>query len=181
MFIIIIIGILLFMQIILVVFMVLLVYWLIRGSFGVPWIRSKNVFSEAMLELAGVKEGDMVVDFGSGDGSVVIMAAKKYKARGIGYEYLGMLILLAKIRAYISGVSNRVTFTHKNFLRAEKLPPADVICSYLYPEVNERLEPLLKRDYPSGTRVVSRTFLFPTLTLVAAKEVKGEKIYLYEI
>lgn len=181
MFIPIIIGILLLIQIILVVFMVLLVYWLIRGAFGVPWIRSKNIFSEAMLELAGVKEGDVVVDFGSGDGSVVIMAAKKFKARGIGYEYLGMLILLAKIRAYIAGVSNRVTFIHKNFFRTEKFPVADVICSYLYPEINEQLEPLLKRDYPTGTRVVSRTFSFPTLRLMAAKEVRGEKVYLYEI
>ena len=92
-----------------------------------------------------------------------------------------MLILLAKIRALIVGVFDRVTFVHKNFLRAEKFPRADVILCYLFPEVNEQLEPLLKHNFPSGTRVVSRTFLFPTLTLVSFTEVKEEKIYLYKI
>ncbi len=159
----------------------ILAYWLIRGVFGVPYIRSEKKYSKVMLELANVTSSDVVVDFGSGDGSIVIHAAKTYGAHGIGFEHLYMLVLLARFRAFFFGVGNVVSFKHGNFLKTQKLPHATVICSYLFPEVNAKLEPLLIRDYPSGTRVVSRTFLFPTLRLKSTQKVGRETIYLYEI
>jgi hypothetical protein len=85
------------------------------------------------------------------------------------------------MRAMLAGVSKHVEFRRENFLNGAPLPKADVISSYLFPEVNAKLEPLLMRDYPSGTRVVSRTFLFPTLPLKATKKVGKETIYLYLI
>ena len=175
------IGLILFFQLLLCIIMLIMVYWLLRGVFGVPWIRSKKNFSKAMLDLAGVNANDVVVDYGCGDGSIVIHAAKEYGARGSGFEHLYMIILLARLKAFLNGVTKNVTFYHKNFFKLDKLPAATVVCSYLYPEVNAKLEPLLLRDYPAGTRVVSRTFLFPTLPLKATKRVEKETIYLYEI
>ena len=134
-----------------------------------------------MLELAHVQPGEMVVDYGCGDGSIVINAAKQFGAKGIGFEYLLFLVVYAKFLARASGVSKQAVFYHENFLKKDRLPKADIVTSYLYPEVNEKLEPLLIRDYPSGTRVVSRTFRFPTLPVKAQKKVGRETLYLYEI
>lgn len=170
-----------FLQALLFVSMIVLVYLLIRGIFGVPFIRSDRVFSHAMMKLAGVKPGEVVVDYGSGDGAIVIEAAKEFGAKGIGFEYLRVLALYARVCAMFAGVSKQVEFRRENFLSGAPLPKADVVSSYLFPEVNAKLEPLLIRDYPSGTRVVSRTFLFPTLPMVASKKVKTETIYLYRI
>lgn len=177
----IIIAIMLIIQVILLCLFLLIMYLLIRGILGVPFVRSNKVFSKAMMELAEVKPGEVVVDFGSGDGAIVIEAAKEFGAKGIGFEYLRALVLYAKACAKFAGVSKQVEFRRENFLSGAPLPKADVISSYLFPEVNAKLEPLLIRDYPSGTRVVSRTFLFPTLPLKASKVVGKETVYLYQI
>lgn len=134
-----------------------------------------------MLDLARIKQGETIVDFGSGDGSILIHAAKEYGASGIGYEHLSILSNWAKIRARFSDTRKAIDFRTENFLKSEKLPNADVISIYLFPEMNVKLEPLLIRDYPKGTRLVSRTFTFPNLTLLETKKVATETIYLYEI
>jgi hypothetical protein len=175
------IGIMVFIQFLLLCLFGIILYLLVRGIFGVPFVRSNKPFSKAMMELAEVKPGEVVVDYGSGDGAIVIEAAKDFGAKGIGFEYLRLLVLYAKMRAMLAGVSKHVEFRRENFLNGAPLPKADVISSYLFPEVNAKLEPLLMRDYPSGTRVVSRTFLFPTLPLKATKKVGKETIYLYLI
>lgn len=171
----------LFFQFFLLCSMILIVYLLGRGLFGVPWIRTNEEISKAMLELAGVKRGDTIVDYGCGDGAIVMTAAKQFGANGIGFEYIRVLALYAKLRARYFGVSKHVHIRRENFLSGKTLPKADVVTSYLYPEVNAKLEPLLVRDYPSGTRVVSRTFLFPTLPMIASKKVGKETVYLYQI
>lgn len=176
-----IIGIMVFIQFLLLCLFGIILYLLVRGIFGVPFVRSSKTFSKAMMELAEVKPGEIVVDYGSGDGSIVIEAAKEFGAKGIGFEYLRVLVLYAKLCAFVAGVSKNVEFRRENFLSGAKLPKADVVSSYLFPEVNAKLEPLLIRDYPSGTRVVSRTFVFPTLPVVATKKVGKETLYLYQI
>lgn len=177
----IVIGLLLMMQIVLLFLFVAILYLLLRGIFGVPWVRTNRAFTKEMLAFAGVKPGDVVVDYGSGDGTIVIEAAKSFGATGIGFEYLRMLVLLSHVYARMMGVSKKVQFRRENFLSGKTLPTATIVTSYLFPEVNAKLEPLLKRDYPSGTRVVSRTFLFPTLPLKDKKTVGKETVYLYEI
>ncbi|OGL63994.1 hypothetical protein A3C09_01675 [Candidatus Uhrbacteria bacterium RIFCSPHIGHO2_02_FULL_47_44] len=177
----IIIYLMLFVQFLLLCLFLLIMYLLVRGIFGVPFVRSNKVFSRAMMELAQVKPGEVVVDYGSGDGAIVNVAAKEFGAKGIGFEYLRALVLYARARALLAGVSKNVEFRRENFLSGKTLPKADVVSSYLFPEVNAKLEPLLIRDYPSGTRVVSRTFLFQTLPMIASKKVGKETVYLYQI
>lgn len=152
-----------------------------RGLFGVPYVRTKNKYSTAMLDLAEIKANQTLIDFGSGDGSILINAAKNYGANGIGYEHLWILVQWAKIRANFSCKNKQIKFIRGNFLKDKKLPEADVISIYLFPEVNTALEPLLRRDYPRGTKVVSRTFLFPTLNLLKTAKAGKDTIYLYEI
>lgn len=177
----IVIGIMLFIQFLLLCLFVLILYLLVRGIYGVPWVRTNKGFAKEMLKFAGVKPGDMVVDYGSGDGAIIIEAARSFGAKGIGFEYLRALVLYARLRAWFYGVSKQVESRRENFLSGATLPKADLVTIYLFPEVNAKLEPLLIRDYPSGTPVVSRTFLFPTLTLKDTKKVGNETVYLYQI
>jgi len=172
---------LLLLQVFLLCCFALIVYLLAQGLFGVPFVRSPKRFSKAMLDLAKLQFGETVVDFGSGDGSIVIHAATAYGARGIGFEHLLPLVVWSRWKVKRARVADKVHIRRENFLLGTPLPKADVITSYLFPEVNAKLEPLLKRDYPSGTRVVSRTFLFPTLPLKATEKVGLETVYLYEI
>jgi hypothetical protein len=152
-----------------------------RGLFGVPYVRTRKKFSKEMLEMLNLKQGQTLVDFGSGDGSILIHASKKYGTKGIGYEHLWILVQWAKVRTMFTGTKKHIKFKNENFLKSEKLPEADAISIYLFPEVNVALEPILRRDYPKGTRVVSRTFKFPTLNLIETKEAKKQTFFLYEI
>ncbi len=171
----------LFIQLILLFLLVVLTYLMARGVFGVPYVRTKKKHSKTMLEMLNLKPGQTLIDFGSGDGSILIHSAKHHETKGIGFEYLWVLVQWAKIRTFFTGTSKSIKFKKENFLKSKKLPEADAISIYLFPEVNVALEPLLIRDYPKGTKVVSRTFKFPTLNLLETKETENQSFYLYEI
>ena len=121
-----------------------------------------------------------ILDIGCGDGIIVCDAVKRFQAIGYGIEYHYLLMLCGRIRALITGVSSKTHFIWGNMYRMQ-YPEADVIFTYLFPETNKRLEPLLKASFPSGTRVVSRAFSYPTLPLITKKQEGRETIYLYQI
>ncbi len=110
-----------------------------------------------MLDLAQVKASDVVYDLGSGDGRIVITAAKKYGARGVGIEIDPALVKLATERAAAAGVSDRVRFVTED-LFAANISDATVVTLYLLQSINERLRPKLVRELKPGTRVVSHVF-----------------------
>jgi ubiquinone/menaquinone biosynthesis C-methylase UbiE len=112
---------------------------------------------EAMLEVAGVKPGDVVYDLGSGDGRIPITAAKKYGARGVGIEIDPALVRKATENAAAAGVSDRVRFLTENLFTAD-ISQATVVTLYLLQSINERLRPKLVRELNPGTRVVSHVF-----------------------
>src|SRR6266567_4300603 len=113
--------------------------------------------ADAMLELAGVKADDVVYDLGSGDGRVVILAAQKYGARGVGVELQPGLVEGSRQAARQAGVSDRVTFIEENFFQAD-ISSATVVILYLWPTVNDRLEDKLRRELRPGTRIISHAF-----------------------
>ena len=120
----------------------------------------KSVFSPTphdvvakMLELAGVRPDDVVYDLGSGDGRIVIAAAKQYGCRAVGYELDRELVKLSREKAAQAGVEDRVTFHQADLFTAD-LSEADVVALYLLPVQNKRLIPQLKR-LRAGARVVS--------------------------
>lgn len=122
-----------------------------------PFVPSTVKLTEAMLELAKVTKDDLVYDLGSGDGRLVITAAKKYGARGVGVEIDPKLVRLSRENARRAGVADRVKFIRQDLFRTD-LSGATVVTLYLRPEVNLRLRPKLLRELRPGARVVSNTF-----------------------
>jgi SAM-dependent methyltransferase len=112
---------------------------------------------DAMLSLAGVTERDVVYDLGSGDGRIVIAAAKTYRARGVGIEIDPALVKRSIDNAAAAGVSDRVRFETRDFFAAD-ISDATVVTLYLLQSLNERLRPKLVRELKPGARVVSHVF-----------------------
>ncbi len=112
---------------------------------------------EAMLDLAQVTAKDVVYDLGSGDGRIVITAAKKYGARGVGIEMDPALLKKARENAAAAGVSGKVRFVQQDLFTAD-VRPATVVTLYLLQSINERLRPKLVRELKPGARVVSHVF-----------------------
>jgi hypothetical protein len=96
----------------------------------------------------------MVVDLGSGDGRIVIAAAGRYGARGLGIEYDPVLIAESQANAARAGVSDRVRFSQENIFEAD-IREASVVTMYLLPEVNLEIRPRILFELRPGTRVVS--------------------------
>lgn len=119
----------------------------------VPFITSPDNVTLQMLEIAGVKAGDHLIDLGSGDGRIVITAARRYGATGLGVEIVPDLVARSRRAAQEAGVADKVRFEEQD-LFATDLSRASVVTMYLLPEVNLQLRPRLLQLAP-GTRVVS--------------------------
>jgi Methyltransferase domain len=120
----------------------------------VPYVTTPTAVVDAMLSIAGVGAEDDLVDLGSGDGRIVIAAAKQYHARGVGIEYDGTLIAESRESAAREGVSERVEFLQQDIF-ASDFHNATVLTMYLLPEVNLDLRPRILFELRPGTRVVS--------------------------
>jgi protein-L-isoaspartate O-methyltransferase len=123
----------------------------------VVYVPTPQAVVDAMLEAASVKETDVVYDLGSGDGRIVVTAARKYKARGVGIELDPELVKKAADNAAAAGVGDRVRFIAGNLFTAD-ISEASVVTLYLLQSINERLRPKLVRELKPGTRVVSHVF-----------------------
>lgn len=127
-----------------------------QPRFDVPFVPTPMVVVDEMLRLANVGADDFVMDLGSGDGRVVIAAAKKFGARGVGVELDEYLLMQSEESARQAGVENRVKFVEQDLFKVD-LSPATVITMYLFPGVNRKLRPRLLELKP-GTRIVSHDF-----------------------
>ena len=112
-----------------------------------------------MLKLAQVRARDTVYDLGSGDGRLVIEAAARYGARGVGVEREARLVELARENAKKAGVAERVTFTQDDLFNVS-LGEATVVTLYLLPRLLVLLEPKMRAELKAGTRVVSHDYPF---------------------
>jgi SAM-dependent methyltransferase len=124
--------------------------------YDVPFVPSPQVTVDEMLRLAQVGEKDFVIDLGSGDGRMVITAAAKFGARGMGVDLDRDLIAQSEENAREAGVSDRVSFLEQDLFKAD-LSRATVITMYLLPSVNLKLRPRLLELNP-GTRIVAHDF-----------------------
>jgi len=123
----------------------------------IPFVPTPVEVADRMLELAGVTKDDVVYDLGSGDGRIVIRAAKKFGARGVGFEIDSELVKLARKKAAEEGVSHLVEFREQDALTAD-VTPATVVTLYMLPWFNEKIRPILQRQLRPGARVVSHDF-----------------------
>ena len=119
----------------------------------VPFITSPDNVTLEMLRIANVGAGDHVIDLGSGDGRIVLVAAKRFGASGMGVEIIPELVKQSNASARDAGVADRVEFREQD-LFATDLTRATVVTMYLLPEFNLQLRPRLLALKP-GTRIVS--------------------------
>ena len=123
-----------------------------------PYVQTPQVVVDKMLELAKVSSKDYLIDLGSGDGRMIITAAKRYGARGFGVDLNKSLVTLANRNAVKMGVANRAVFYERD-LHDTDITQADVLTIYLLPEVNLMVRPRIL-DLKPGTRLVSHDYGF---------------------
>ena len=126
------------------------------GRGNVVYVPTPQVVVDGMLRMAKVGANDYVIDLGSGDGRIVITAAKKHGARGFGVDLDTHLLKIANSNAKKEGVADRARFIEQNLFETD-LSQATVITSYLLPSMNEQLRPKLLALKP-GTRVVAHDY-----------------------
>ncbi len=124
-----------------------------------PYLPSTEIAVDEMLRLAGTGPDDLVVDLGSGDGRVVIAAARDYGARGLGIEIDPKLVAESEANARQAGVAERVAFRQGDVLTAD-YRAATVVTLYLLPGLVERLKPRLLAELKPGTRIVAHDYGF---------------------
>lgn len=135
---------------------------------------------EEMLKMADVHKGDVLYDLGSGDGRIVIAAAKKFGVRGVGIDIDPERIREAQDNAKAAGVTNLVKFRQEDLFDAD-IREATVVTLYLLERLNEQLRPKLLRDLKPGTRIVSHAFRMGDWEPEKSAEVNGRRIYMWTV
>jgi SAM-dependent methyltransferase len=123
----------------------------------VPYAATRPETIALMLDMAGVGPDDHVIDLGTGDGRILIAAARDRGARGLGVDIDPVLVRRARSAAERAGVADRVRFEVADLFETP-LGEADVVTMFLLPEVNLRLRPRLLAELRPGARVVSHVF-----------------------
>src|SRR4029450_12242420 len=123
----------------------------------IPFVPTPVEVIDRMLELAEVKKGDVVYDLGSGDGRIVIRAAKKYRVRAIGIEMDQLLLAQARKDAKALGVSHLVEFRAEDAMKVD-LSKATVVTLYMLAGFNEAMKPSFKKYLKPGARIVAHDF-----------------------
>jgi len=126
------------------------------GVGDVVYVPTPQIVVDEMLALAKVSKSDFLIDLGSGDGRLVITAAKKYGAKALGVDLDTYLLKLANENARKENVTDRVTFREQNLFQTD-ISEATVISTYLLPEMNLKLRPKIMALRP-GTRVVAHDY-----------------------
>jgi hypothetical protein len=127
-----------------------------EGRGDVVYVPTPQIVVDEMLSMAKIGPKDFLIDLGSGDGRIVVTAAKKYGAQGFGVDLDGYLLKLARESARKEGVTERATFVQENLFETD-LGRATVVSSYLLPEMNLKLRPKILALKP-GTRVVAHDY-----------------------
>lgn len=122
---------------------------------GAPWVPTPTVRVKKMLELAKIKPGQKVYDIGCGDGRMVILASKLYKADAVGIELSPLLYLAARIRNFLTG--GKAHFVLRN-MHTVNLGDADVLMFYLMPETLAGMRKKFLKELKPGTKLVSYAF-----------------------
>lgn len=162
--------------------------WAQRPGFGVnrlaPYVPSPPPVVERMLTLADVTEQDTVYDLGSGDGRIVVMAARQFGAQAVGVEIDEKLVDQARARIKELELDDRARILQKDLMRVD-LSPASVVTLYLLWTSNKKLRPNLENGLQEGSRVVSHDFRIEGWKPVKTEKLTGQgrdhTIYLYEI
>jgi SAM-dependent methyltransferase len=122
-----------------------------------PFVPTPHEIVERMLQVAELKPGDLLYDLGSGDGRIVIAAAKNYGVKAVGFEINPVLVKEARESIRTAGLEHFAEI-HQEDVREIDLSPASVLTLYLYPGANLRLRSAIRREMKPGSRVVSHNY-----------------------
>jgi SAM-dependent methyltransferase len=150
-----------------------------------PFVASPEMIVEEMLRLADIRKDDVIYDLGSGDGRIVLAAARLYGARGIGFELDADLVRRSTESARRAGIAHLVEFRQQDVLTVD-LSPATVVTIYLSRDANLKLRPALWSQLRPGSRVVSHDFDMGDWPPVAVRQLLDESgiartMYLWRI
>jgi SAM-dependent methyltransferase len=146
----------------------------------VPYVPTPENVVEAMLKLGEVKKGDILYDLGSGDGRIVIAAAKAHGVKGTGIDINPERIQEANANAKQANVTDKVKFLNQDLFEAD-FKDATVVTLYLLPSINLKLRPKLWKELKPGTRIVSHSFDMGDWAPEKKIEVDGRYIYLWRV
>src|SRR6266545_1040592 len=152
-----------------------------------PYVPTPQIVVDEMLKLANVTAKDFVIDLGSGDGRMIITAARNFKANGLGVDIDAKLVQLSNKQATADGVDERVKFIEQDMF-ATDISKATVVTLYVLPDFMEKLRPKLLAELKPGSRIVAHDYYmsdwYPDrqLSLTVPEKVKAngtDKAYLY--
>ena len=146
-----------------------------------PFVPTPQDVVDRMLELAGVTENDVVYDLGCGDGRIVITAARRFGARGVGVDIDPRRIAESNANAAQAGVQHLVRFVEQDAMTVD-VSEATVVTLYLLSSSNAKLRPLLTSQLPAGARIVSHAFSmgdWPADEVDRFEDVRGNTRTLY--
>lgn len=145
----------------------------------VIWVPTPDALVDRMLKMARVGPDDFVVDLGSGDGKIVIAAARDFKARALGVEYNPDMVQLSRRNAEAARLGDRARFDQGDIFKYD-FTQASVVTMYLLPGLNMRLRPILLKMRP-GTRLVTHQFTFGSWEPDDSSTVDGRPGYLWVV
>jgi Methyltransferase domain len=152
-----------------------------------PYVPTPQIVVDEMLKLASVTEKDFVIDLGSGDGRMIITAARKFKANGVGVDIDAKLVELSNKQAKADGVADRAKFIEQDMFKTD-ISKASVVTLYVLPDFMEKLRPKLLAELKPGARVVAHDYYMSgwyadkrvDLTVPEKMQANGtDKAYLY--
>ena len=152
-----------------------------------PYYPTPHAVVLAMLDAAELQPDELLVDLGSGDGRIVLIAAREFQARAVGYELEDNLVKVSRRQIEEAELADRAEIRQQDLFTAE-LDKADVVTVYLLPRAMKTLEPILEKALKKGARVIAHDFTFPnwkpveTIPYDDAQELDGlpHTIYVYK-
>jgi len=152
-------------QFTILVLLLLMIFWLVcmifAQIFGAPTVYSSQKAIIDTLKLADLKKDELLIDLGCGNARTLIIAARKFGARGIGVDRSPYCFLRSKLNVFLSGQSKNIDIVFGDFKKIEKdVAKADVVYLYLLNSVNYKIEDWLFKKISNKTRVVSLAFTF---------------------
>ena len=160
-----------FLWVLLVVYLVFTIVAIFAGAAPIP---SAESTVKCMMDLANIQPGELLLDLGSGDGRILIAAAKR-GARCVGFEINPILLWYSRLRARIQGLTS--VSAHGTNLWDADIRDADILTIYMVPIFRERLRKKIQAEMKPGSRVISGVYPFPDWE----PEKTNGRVYMYRV
>lgn len=150
-----------------------------------PYYPTPEIVVEKMLQFGGLKAGEKMFDLGSGDGRIVIAAAKKFKANAVGVEFDDALVKQSSEKIKSLGLASLASIIHGDLLKQD-YSSADLLTVYLLPMSNDKVTPILEKQLKKGARIVAHDFEFSAWKPDKIQDIdddgegRSHRLYLYK-